>query len=838
VPEKEPLFAKPPEALARAEEDLRFRLKFEKVLLRIIADFVDVPAAEVDGKINHALESMGRFAGVDRAYVFLLRDGGRLASNTHEWCAPGVEPQRPELQDLELDTSLPWFAERIRRGVFQVPRVADLPDEARAEREHFAVQGIQSLVVVPMVREEALLGFLGFDSVREEKSWSGDSITLLQIAGGVITTGLARREAELALLESEERYRGLVEHTSDLVWEVDAGGVYTYVSPKVREMLGYEPEELIGRTPFELMPPEEAQRVREIFEKQAREARPFAALLKRNLRPDGRPVVLETSGVPLFDPQGRFRGYRGIDRDVTERERAEEALRQSEERLRALVQNLSDMIHVLDGSGVIRYESPSCYRVLGYEPGAMLEQKAFDLVHPEDLELLKGAFGEVIRRTNPGIPTEFRFRRADGRYVFLEAVATNLLDNPVIQGIVVTSRDIGERKRAEEERRELETQMRQTQHLESLGILAGGIAHDFNNLLTGILGNASLALADLPARSAALESVALIENAALKAAELTKQMLAYSGRGQFVVQAVDLSQVVEEMAQLLGSSISKKSALEYRFAPKLPPIEADVAQLRQVVMNLILNASEAIGDSPGVIDLSTGVEEVGPGERFENHLGGDPAPGRYVFLTVADTGSGMTPEVRARIFEPFFTTKFTGRGLGLAAVLGIVRGHRGAIRVESEVGRGTTIQVLFPASGRELEATRVAGPRRAVWQGRGTVLLVDDEPVVRTFARRVLERAGLEVLSARDGEEGIEVFRARAAEIDVVLLDLTMPRKGGEEVLRELRAVRADVKVILASGYTEHEVSQRFAEVLLSGVIQKPFSVEKLLEAVRRALSS
>jgi nitrogen-specific signal transduction histidine kinase len=383
---------------------------------------------------------------------------------------------------------------------------------------------------------------------------------------------------------------------------------------------------------------------------------------------------------------------------------------------------------------------------------------------------------------------------------------------------------------------ELEAQMQQSQKLESLGILAGGIAHDFNNLLTAILGHANLALMDLGPESLARDSLIEIEKASCRAAELCRQMIAYAGKGRFTLEPIDLSCLLDELAHLLQVSIPKKVTLRRQLSEGLPAIQADTAQLRQVAMNLVINAAEAIGDAEGTITISTGAVLCGEDYSTGGGLIEPPRPGLHVYLEVADTGCGMDAQTRARIFDPSFTTKFAGRGLGLAAVLGIVRSHRGALNVESEKGRGAKIRVLFPACASTVMPAKPGGsPLR--WLGTGTVLLVDDEEPVRIVAGRMLERCGFGVLHARDGREALELFRAHAAEIVCVLLDLAMPRMDGEETFRELRRIQPDVRVVLASGYSDEEVAQRFQSSGLAGLIEKPYRLEALGAKLRHVLA-
>jgi PAS domain S-box-containing protein len=403
-------------------------------------------------------------------------------------------------------------------------------------------------------------------------------------------------------------------------------------------------------------------------------------------------------------------------------------------------------------------------------------------------------------------------------------------------GAVYVARDISERRRAEEERVKLATQMREVQKLESLGILAGGIAHDFNNLLMAILGNADLALFSLSPASPARPNVEEIARASQRAADLCRQMLAYSGKGRFVVGRYDLSEIVQEMAQMLEISVSKKATLRYSFGEKLPGVEADATQLRQVIMNLITNASEALGDQSGIISVSTGVMDCDRAYLAESHLDDKLPEGRYVYLEVADTGAGMDEETRQRIFDPFFTTKFTGRGLGLAVVLGIVRGHHGALKVYSEPGKGTSFKILLPAVAWGPE-DRTSSPIQCTSRPHGgTVLLVDDDAIVRQVGSQMLTLMGFKVLTAAHGLEAVKVFRAGAGEIDCVILDLTMPEMSGDEVFRELRHLKSDVCVIMSSGYNEQDVTQRFVGKGLAGFIQKPYTMANLQVTLNRIL--
>jgi len=388
-----------------------------------------------------------------------------------------------------------------------------------------------------------------------------------------------------------------------------------------------------------------------------------------------------------------------------------------------------------------------------------------------------------------------------------------------------------ERKIYEDERLVLERQLLHAQKLESLGVLAGGIAHDFNNILTSIVGNADLALMKMSPESPSIDHLHRIENAAAKAADLAKQMLAYSGKGKFVVSNLDMNRLLEEMLHMLEVSISKKAILRLNLTPNLPSVEADATQMRQIIMNLVINASEAIGDKSGIIAINTGCMDCDSNYLKNIWLDENISEGLYIYLEVADTGCGMDKETLAKIFEPFFSTKFTGRGLGMAAVLGIVRGHNGAIKVYSEPGKGTTFKILLPASGKPTEIfnTEIQSDD---WRGSGTVLLVDDEETVRGIGKEMLHELGFTTITANDGREALEIFRQKG-DFAFVILDLTMPHMDGEQCFREMRRLKPEVNVIISSGFSETEVSQKFVGKGLAGFIQKPYKLSMLKAAIK-----
>lgn len=403
----------------------------------------------------------------------------------------------------------------------------------------------------------------------------------------------------------------------------------------------------------------------------------------------------------------------------------------------------------------------------------------------------------------------------------------------VVSGVLVVAHDITGRKRSEEERLKLETHMRQVQKFESLNVMAGSIAHSFNNLLMVVLGNLELALTQIPSPSPTSSYLENADKAARRVAELSKLMLTYVGQAGGDIRTVNLSESIREMAEILGATIPKNVSLKLDLSTEPAFFKADPSQLRQVVMNLVTNAAEAVADSEGTITISTGTKYCNAAALRGPFQEAEPEEGDYVFLEVADTGSGMDEDVMARAFDPFFTTRFTGRGMGLAAVLGITRAYKGTVTLASQPGKGTRATVLFPALEGAVKASVSTDEEAESWLGDGTILLVDDEELVLDVGKAMLEELGFYVVTACDGLEAIDVFTEYQAELACVLLDVTMPRMGGEDAYWRLKDIKSDVPIIICSGYTEDQVAERFREQLPAPFIGKPFKLAELSTVIR-----
>jgi two-component system cell cycle sensor histidine kinase/response regulator CckA len=653
---------------------------------------------------------------------------------------------------------------------------------------------------------------------------------------------LRKRTADL-LTENEDRLRALTEHASDIITEVDSEGCVVYLSPSFEDALGWTRDEVIGKNFAEVgiaenLHPDDLDNLSQRFEHGLGAGDAHKSRLAYRFRhANGEWRWFESETTPYITQDGDLRKV-VVSRDVTERVEAVAELHASEERYRILAESSLDMIVELDDDAQIRFVSSACEAVLGYPPEMLIGRSGFTIVHPDDIERNIDAFIGSAKEGGPIGSEPYRARHLDGSWRWLQGVGVSFRGADGELRVLSVSHDVTQRIQSEEQQRDLEENLRRIQKLESLGVMAGGIAHDFNNLLTPILGNASLALLDLPANSPVRTQIERIRGAALRAAALTNQMLAYAGAEPVAVESVDLSRVVRELTQLLESSISGQTTVIYALADDLPKIEADDAQLGQVVMNLLTNAVESVDEGTGRITIETGTIRIDESQKLLTAFGDEPECGSYAFLAVTDNGCGIDDETRARIFDPFFTTKFTGRGLGLAAVLGVVRGHGGAIEIESEVGRGSRFRVLFPCVSDDSEEREAESPADSGldWCGSGTVLVVDDDEAVRELMIAGLQRAGFDVLQAADGREGIAAFEQHRDEIRAVFLDRTMPNVSGEEAFEAIRSIDPDAHVVLVSGYSEKQAAERFANRGLVGFLQKPFRLEALIKKLREAL--
>ncbi len=731
----------------------------------------------------------------------------------------------------------------VRTGTVSMCREMTTDPAFLPWREEALRRGYASSVALPLMAGDTAFGALTIYS-RKPAGFPDDELKLMTELAGDLAYGitvlrlrLAHTQAEQTLRESEERLRLAHEAANSGAWEWDLRTGENVWSEELWRVYGLEPH---GVRPsyeawLQLVHPDDQQRAEQTVQNAARNGTELECEF-RVRDPDGAERWLLSRGRPLRDAGGQVVRYLGIVIDITGRKRAEDEVRRASEQRRLALEAaaMGAWDYRLDTGEV--FWDDRCRDMFGVAAGDSIGyDAAIACIHPDD----RGSTDEAVKQAIGGADGgsyrhEFRVVWPDGSVHWVSSHGRVYFEGDGERRRAVrftgANMDITVQRRAEEN-------LRQSQKLESIGLLAGGIAHDFNNLLVGVIGNASLAEDMLPEGSPLAGILQGIIRSGEQAAHLTRQMLAYAGKGQFVLEAVDLSALVRETSVLIQGSISKRITLQYELERDLVAVEADPSQMQQIFMNLALNAAEAIGDEAGTISFATGAQQI-TADCIQEELEGWPiAPGHHVYLEVRDTGCGIDADAHSRIYDPFYTTKFQGRGLGLAAVAGIVRSLKGAIRLSTAPGAGTAFRVLLPG----MDAPAPKHPHIEIREqdlvGVGVILVIDDESVVRDLAKRSLERQGHEVLVAADGPEAIELVRTQGDRFRLVVLDSGLPGMTGSETLEHIRELEPQLEVIVSSGYSEEEALRPFGEAPVSGFIQKPYLAQDLARAVKAALA-
>ncbi len=795
-----------------------------QLIARIAGLFMSLGPEAVDRGIDEALRAVGEFGDVDRAYAFRLQPGPTLR-NTHEWCAPGVEPEIQHLQQVPAET-VPWFLEQILRGdVVNVPRVGALPDEAEREQEHWLKQDIQSLICVPLESAGEVVGFVGLDSVRRARVWSERAVELLRSVGGIIVGALDHRETQQALLESRtqlDQAQGVAE-IGVWTWDIATGEVT--LSDHAFRLYQIDRDSFQGtlEESLRVIHPDDLETARQATERALREKTGYEIRFRTCL-PDGQTRLIQCHAQTILGDDGEPERVVGMIQDITASQVAEDAQR----RLSTAIEQVADAVMITDAEGVIRYVNPSLEQVTGHHRAELLGRDRRLLRHPEQDADAYAAIAVTVNRGRVW-SGRVRVRRRDGSAVLMDTTVSPVQDamTGAIRHHVAVQRDVTREAAVEE-------QLRQVQKMEAVGMLAGGIAHDFNNLLIAIIGHSDLLLmrhGDNPDVSKHVEE---ISKAGERARALTGQLLAFSRKQVLRPRALDLGKVLTELAGLLRRVIGEDIELivEEQSEPRI--VEADPSQMEQVVINLATNARDAM-PAGGVLELS--LEHTTLARRDAEALDG-LEPGPYAVLTVKDNGLGMDEETRARIFEPFYTTKGVGQGtgLGLSTAYGIVRQSGGTIDVESEVGGGTLFRVYLPAVPDMMPEEEAEPARPAAAEGSEVVLVVEDDDSVARIVRSTLSAHGYEVLYAENGRHALEVADEHGSRVDLLFTDVVMPEMGGVQLAAELTSRHPELKVLYCSGYTDSALMQRGALVRGVDLLQKPFSPADLVHRVRATL--
>lgn len=805
----------------RADEQLRGRLRIEGALARVSARLASSSSAALEG----VLREFGEAMEVDRAYVVLFRDGDPPKDAVHEWCAPGSEPRTHQLRLHRSAVSNAWMQSLAAGETLVVSDVDRLPDAAASERQSLRERGIRALLAVPVVADDqAIRGFLGFDAATP-RAWSGEDTRVLGVLSGMIATHLARREATDALARSEDYFRSLIENGSDIVAVVDETATIHYESPSVAKVLGYSQAEVVGKSFFEFAHPDDQTEVGGIFAGLIAESGSLISVPVRVRRKDGAWRFMEAVATNLL----HLPAVRGViinARDVTDRHQAEQTLRESEQRFRQLVEQAADAVVLHEAGGRIMDVNQRACDSLGYTRDELLSMNIAEIEEASTSDLLgpHGPHDELpAARTLEGV-----HRRKDGS-TFPVEVRVGVVEMDGVRRVLSLARDISER-------RSLEEQLLQAQKMEAVGKLAGGIAHDFNNLLTAIKGFAALLRAELAENEPLQGYVAEIERAGTRAADLTRQLLAFSRKQVLQPIVLDLNCSVAGVEPMLRRLIGEDVELQAVLTPALGSVRADPGQIEQVIVNLAVNARDAM-PTGGRLTLATRNADLDDA-YVRTHVG--MRPGEYVVLSVSDTGMGMDRATRERIWEPFFTTKEQGKGtgLGLSTVYGIIRQSGGAVYVYSEVGRGTTFKIYLPRVDTPAIAPTPGASPTAAPRGSETVLLVEDEAAVRTLARMVLRKSGYTVLEAADGEQALRALDEHGEGVDLLVTDVVMPGMSGPVLAERLVARSPRTRVMFMSGYTDDAILHHGVPEAGIAFLEKPFLPHTLVRRVREVLDA
>jgi two-component system, cell cycle sensor histidine kinase and response regulator CckA len=670
--------------------------------------------------------------------------------------------------------------------------------------------------------------------------WGRLTVSLLRASDGapqfvlaMVEDSTERRLAEEALLSSEARYRRVVEMAYEGVWTIDRHALTDYVNPRMASMLGYAAEEMLGRSMFAFMDDDARGEAASNFE---RRQEGVAELHEFRLRrKDGAELWTLMSTNPILDANGEFVGALAMVTDITERKRAEDALRESETRYRLATRATDDMVYDWDVRAGTLYWTEAIKTVLGHEPDdpATAVRWWVEQLHPDDRDATLDSLSFALASTDDTWRAEYRMRRGDGRYAQVLERAHIVRDSSATPTRMIGA--IADQSR----RHELEAQLRQSQKMEAVGRLAGGVAHDFNNLLMIIQNYTKLVADELPTGAASRTDLEEVLQAAERAGELTRQLLALGRKQVLRPEQLDINHAVASTAAILRRVIGEDIAIETALDPGVWPVYVDHGQFEQVLMNLAVNARDAM-PSGGAIRLRTSnvvrSGHASDATRPTNDVGS------YVSLIVEDTGTGIDPAILPEIFEPFFTTKAVGEGtgLGLSTVYGIVEQSGGSISVESTPGRGTSFSILLPRADTAAHVHVASAPIRGAADGTETILLVEDDERVRTLVRRVLEKHDYIVHEATSGPDALRIMetttQAKNGRIDLLLTDVVMPGQNGRELADDLTARWPELRVLYMSGYANDEMLRRGVAGLGSAFLQKPFTSAALSQAVRTLL--
>jgi PAS domain S-box-containing protein len=636
------------------------------------------------------------------------------------------------------------------------------------------------------------------------------------------------------LKENERRFATIFDSAPIGIAMADPEGYFLQVNRSFQNILGYNHSEITKLTFVDLTHPEDREKTTRLS-KRVRDGEINAYRTeKRYIRKDGQSVLMIVQATAIRDHGGNIKYWLGLMEDITERKKTEKAIRESEEKYRNILEGMEEGYFEIDLEGNPAFFNHAMSKILGYNAEALLAGNYRDYTNHQTAEKLTKIFSKVYKTGRSARVLNCEVITKDGTKKILYLSASLLRDadqKPIgFRGIV---QDVTDQLIAEKQREQLANQMLHAQKMEAIGTLAGGIAHDFNNLLMGFQGNLSLMLMDIDPKHPHYDYLMNMEEYVKKGSELTRQILGFARGGKNEVKPANLNDLLEKSSEMF-SRTKKEIPIHKKFQKDLWSVEIDRGQIEQVLLNLFVNAWQAM-PSGGKLFLETENLVLGENESRKHYA---LNPGKYVRISVADTGIGMDNKTRQRIFEPFFTTKEVGRGtgLGLAFAYGIIKNHNGIIEVDSEIDHGTTFKIYLPTSNKEILKESAAGGK--TFRGRETILLVDDEEMIADIGKRMLEKLGYRVLLAESGKSALKVYKEQGNRIDLIILDMIMPDMGGSDTFDRLKAADPSVRVLLASGYSLNGQASQIMKRGCNGFIQKPFNIEQISKKIREILGS
>ena len=817
-------------------EALQFQSRFHQIAAEISALLAAVSDEDsFDTAVNQALQQLGELFTADRSYLFRFSADMAHMSNTHEWCAPGIMPQIERGKHYDIDAMPWWKRQMLAKTPVQVTNMAELPPEADAEKEEFIAQNIRSLLVLPTVGADGqLTGFMGFDMVKHTYCWTDGQIAMLQPVANAMGSTLERLRAKEALHESERRYRALFEQSHDAVFLVDLSGSHMEVNQRAGELFGYTPEEImeIGIDALSVQPAASRDTLQRLL---AGEHIPTYE--RQFYAKDGRIITVELNVEVVHDADGQPRHIQSIARDVTERKKMETALRENE----ALLNEVGRLTKTggwqldTDTQAGRWTETTSLIHELppSYQPSLA---DALNFYHPDDRERVATAVQRALEY-GESFDLEARFTTATGKQLWCRAIGQLQQVNGRTAKLTGVFQDITERKQAEaalrqshEELLTAQEQLVQQERMAAVGQLAAGIAHDFNNMLAIIMLYAQMMKSNSDLAEWETKAVTIIDEQTKMAAKMVQQILDFGRRSMMEKRPLNLLPLLQEQVALLTRTLPDNVTVTLTtHAPGPYMVCADATRLQQIVLNLAVNARDAM-PSGGALRFEL--------DKFDlAQANGKLTAGSWLRLCVSDTGQGIPEDKRAYIFEPFFTTKPPGKGsgLGLSQTQGIVLQHDGHIKVETAVNKGTTFTIYLPTIADAEETAVVAAPTTPSG-AQQTILLVEDNPVVRQALVESLQGLNYQVTAVANGQEALDLLQANADEVDIILSDLVMPAVGGTQLFQQVQQQTQPIPMVIITG---HQMDKELNELVaqgLTGWLTKPVNLDDLATLLQKAI--